>query len=81
MHEVKELLEDPELAELLALNAEREFVRHPDGKRNMRVYREYHQCDDFWDIQVCNPFPLLSMPTYPNNHRQRWAQEYRHWSL
>jgi hypothetical protein len=52
MHEVRELLEDPELADLFALNAEREFVRHPDGTRNMQVYREYYQCDDFWDIQV-----------------------------
>jgi hypothetical protein len=35
MHEVRELLEDPELADMFALKAEHKFVCHPDKTCNM----------------------------------------------
>jgi Plavaka transposase len=49
---VQSIVGDPDLFDYLRLDAERVTVRHPDGTRNMRVYEEYWQGDDMWDLQV-----------------------------
>jgi hypothetical protein len=49
---VQSIVGDPDLFDYLRLDAERVTVRHPDGARNMRVYEEYWQGEDMWDLQV-----------------------------
>ncbi len=49
---LRDLLANPDIADKMALNAERKYTRHPDGTRNMRVYDEYYHGDDMWEIQV-----------------------------
>lgn len=49
---IESIVGDPDLFDYLRLDAERVRVRHPDGRSNMRVYEEYWQSDDMWEIQV-----------------------------
>lgn len=49
---IESIVGDPDLFDYLRLDAEQVWVRHPDGRRNMRVYEEYWQSDDMWEIQV-----------------------------
>lgn len=50
---VQSIVNDPILNPLLHLYPERCYVRHFDGSpRNMRVWREEWDGDDWWDYQV-----------------------------
>jgi hypothetical protein len=65
MTQIRELLEDDAIAEQFAMDGERVWVRHPDGAGNMRRYVEYHQSDDFWDIQVSLYVIMVSSDSQP----------------
>ncbi|KAG8790704.1 hypothetical protein FRC16_000755 [Serendipita sp. 398] len=49
---IRDVLSDPNLSEHLIFDAEKRFIQQSNGEENDRVYQEYYQCDDFWDLQT-----------------------------
>lgn len=49
---IRELVADPDLADLFVFEPEKRFMRRANGTGNDRVYEEYHQADDFWELRV-----------------------------
>ncbi|KAG8820415.1 hypothetical protein FRC19_008882 [Serendipita sp. 401] len=49
---IRDLLADSNLTDDFVFDPQRHFIQRDDGLGNDRVYEEYFQCDDFWDLRT-----------------------------